>query len=126
MATVTLTKLWLNLASDPSQYRSFEFITSIQSSPSAQTSQEIDADGSVNTISTPGIPKQYAVTLVACDAIDRQKIEVDWLDQPLCVRDDRGRKFYATYSSCQVSEHSYNDQCDISLTFNLISVSETS
>ena len=46
MATVTLTKLWLNLASDPSQYRSFEFITSIQSSPSAQTSQEIDADGS--------------------------------------------------------------------------------
>lgn len=125
MASITIVgEIWLNLASDPSRAWNFQYLTGLQASPQAQASQEIDADGTVNTTTTPGVPKTYAVTLVAVDAMGRQALEHDLLNVPLWFRDDRGRKDAVTYSSCTVTEHPYNDECDIAVTFNVITLSE--
>lgn len=117
MVSVAITKLWLNLASDTSQSWSFDTVTGLQASPTAQSTQEIDGDGTVNTLTTPGVPKSFAVTLAGCSAVDRQTIEFDLLNVPVWVRDDRSRKFAGSYSTPVITEHQYNDECDIALTF---------
>jgi hypothetical protein len=125
MASVTLTRLWLNLASDPSRSWSFAYITGLQSQPAIGASSAPYAAGNYRMSGTPGRQSQLPVTLTAVSRYDRYALEFELPKQLLCVRDDRGRKFYGYYSNPQATEHLYNDECDMTLTFLEVAYSET-
>lgn len=125
MASVSSPKLWINLASDPSQSWSFEYITGIQSQPTVPgVTQTIDAAGNVGATTAPGQTLTYPVTLVACDAERRYALEVLLPGKTIWVRDGNGRKFGAVYTTVQITEHMYNLECDIAVTFNLLTLPE--
>jgi hypothetical protein len=118
MATVTLQTLWLNLASDPSQSWSFPLLASLTSSPSIDIQTQQTADGSFRASTTPGRQGSVQCTVRCADSTQRQALEVTLLGELLCIRDNVGRKFYGMIDSKpSISEHAYNDQCDISLSF---------
>jgi hypothetical protein len=124
VATVTLGTLWLNLASDLSQSWSFPMLSSLQSSPTVNTTSRLYAGGNYRQVTTPGRQSSLAVTVSAATADDRQALEFDLVGVLLCVRDDRGRKFYGFYTNPQVAEHQFDAECEIALTFAEVTVSE--
>lgn len=124
MVVCTLRTLWLTLASDPTQSRSFTYMTGLSSTPTVQVSTRLYAGGNYRQVTMKGRQSGLPVTLTACTAEDRQVIEFDWLGKLLCVRDDRGRKFYGSYGQPQIAEHPYNGECDITVTFVETTVSE--
>lgn len=121
--TVTLSTLWLSDARDLTQVESFPYLSALGSTPTVGVTSTLYAAGNTRMLTTPGRQSNLAVTLLACTADQRQRIEFDWLGVPLVVRDDRARRFWAYYNSVQVTEHQYDDECDITLT--LIEFSHT-
>lgn len=124
MATVTLDTLWLNLVSDLSQCWSFPLMSGLQSQPASNVTSRQYAGGNTRMVTVKGRQSVLPVTLLALDAADRQTIEFDLLGVLLCVRDDRGRKFYGYYTNPQVTEHQYDDECDVTVTFTEVTYSE--
>lgn len=122
--TVNLTALWINLASDLSQAWSFDLVTSLQMQPVVNTAARRYAGGNYRMFTTPGRQAVMPVTIRALDADQRTLLEVTLPGVLLCVRDNTGRKFYGFYANPQITEHTYNDECDITLTFQQVTVSE--
>lgn len=123
MTAAALTGLWLNEAVDPSQSRNFLFMSLLQVTPAQQARVAAYAGGRVRLITTPGQPRAVSITLQACSTDDRAWLEAR-VGVVLWVRDDRGRRLTAAYSSVQVAEHAYDDECDITLTLNEITFSD--
>lgn len=132
MATTTLETLWINLASDLSQFLTFPYMTALGSQPTIQISSDPYAGGNIRKTRQKGYKASLSVTLQAVTPAQRVLLEFDadnggWLGETVCVRDDRGRKFYGYWgdSPPQITEYPTTDECDVTLTFTQITHSET-
>ena len=115
MALITLTKLWINLA------ETGESVAAQSNSRTANRSSEGDvrqyAGGRQRAVTTVGLQGKYAFTLVRISFAQLRKLE-EWVGQTVCVRDNRGNKFFGVYFSVPWEEpdrepDEYN--CTISL-----------
>jgi hypothetical protein len=114
-ASTTLKTVWINLASDLSQYQSFSYMSALK----VQTDQ-------------PGEVRRYAggrmrivrrantvARLITCTLPQCTRAQIAWLEtnvgQLMCFRDDRGRKVWAAYLSMPVDENQYNTDGNITL-----------
>lgn len=119
--TVVLSTLWINDARDLTQVESFPYLSALASAPTVGVTTTLYAGGNYRMLTTPGPQATLAVTLTAVTPSQRSRLEVDWLGAPLVVRDDRGRRFWCSYSSLQITEHQYDDECAVTL--NLVGFS---
>ena len=122
MATVTLKTVWLNLASDPSQYLSLPLTTAVDLSPS--TPGEDRQYGTLLRAITTGVTQRQAkVSVAALEPADVAIIRA-WDGLTICYRDDSGMKFFGTYRSPQIVRHQYDANSDVSFTVTETSFSE--
>lgn len=124
MATLQLDCVFLNLASDLSDFQSFPLMSSLKISTSQPGEVRTMANGRRRLVRTAGKPRTAIVDLSHCT-----RTQVDWLEQHVgdlvCVRDDRGRKFYGVYLSVDVDETPTNtDDGGTSLSLTEVTHSE--
>lgn len=95
MATLALTRLWLNLASDTSQALDLP-LRGVEHAPQVASRTDSYAAGNFRVISRPGRQQQSRVTL---GFLTDEQVSVlrDWHGQVVCARFPDGAKFYATY-----------------------------
>jgi hypothetical protein len=123
MASVTLTTVWLNLVSNLGNAIELDTMTGLTSTPQNPGTVRRYASGRTRAIAQAGVPNQFQVTTAATS-----RATIVWLEshtgQTVLVRDDRGRKFYATYFQPATAEHAYNGDGDVTVTFSELSYSE--
>ncbi|HET6916585.1 MAG TPA: hypothetical protein VFH56_10900 [Acidimicrobiales bacterium] len=107
--TVTLSAFFLNLASDPTDFVAFEYVTQTQPQTSTGLSVRAMANNRRRAVRTGG------VDMSASWALDKvTPAQVAWLEQhvgeTMCVRDDVGRKWFGVYTSVQPDEDLYPDR----------------
>lgn len=124
MASVTLTGIWVSLAADPSQSLFLPYGKGLQAQPSNRVATVVAADGTVFKTRQPGYQAKLTGNAQAVTPQQRDQLEypapAGWLGETVCIRDHRGRKFYGYWDPPQIAEHDYNDECDVSFTFNQI------
>lgn len=103
MATVTLGTVWLNLAADPSVYLSLPTMASLSATTAVPGEVRRMANGRMRSVTRAGSARGAEV-----DVENATRAEIDWLEAHVgdlvCVRDDRGRKFFGVYYSVPVEE----------------------
>ncbi|HBJ72820.1 MAG TPA: hypothetical protein DDY88_03725 [Actinobacteria bacterium] len=103
MASVTLLTVWINLASDLSDYRSFSMLSSLRVVKDKPGSVNTYASGRRRLVLKAGGGYSIDLTLPQLT-----RDEIDWLDlhvgDLVLVRDDRGRKIWCTYLSLPIDE----------------------
>lgn len=124
MASVDLGCVFLNLASDPSDFQSFPLMSSLKVSTTQPGEVRKMANGRLRMVRQAGKPRTLSVDLPHCT-----RAQLDWLEEHvgdlMCVRDDRGRKFYAVYLTTDVDETPYDtDDGGTSLSMSEVSFSE--
>lgn len=115
MASVTLDTVWINLASDPSDYRSFPLMSALNVTPTQPGEVRQLASGRARLVlKAGGVKHTISASLPLLDRTD-----VEWLEaragQIVCVRDDRGRKVWAAYLSSPTDENQGLATADVSL-----------
>lgn len=124
MTTITLTTVWINVASDPSDYRSFPLMSELNVTSTQPGDVRQLASGRARLVLRAGGVKRTVTA--ALPALDRD--DVEWLEdragQLLCVRDDRGRKIWATFFAAPVDENQGLTTADVTLTLVEISHEE--
>lgn len=124
MSTVALTTVWLNLASDPSDYKqlvSTSGLTRLQATPAEVRAL---AGGRFRLIRHGSQSWTWGVSLPFCT-----RAEVDWLEAKegltVCARDDLGHKFFAVWTSTPVAESTFSDdEAAVEITLQEITYSE--
>lgn len=120
---VEIQGVWLNLASDPSDYCHFEFARDLKRTKVQPGKVQPMAGGRLRLVRTVGRSKGLSFSLQACT-----RAQLDWLEDHLgetvCARDDEGHKFFAVYLIVSVDEHNYNDEGESSLDLSELSFSE--
>lgn len=123
MATVTLGTVWLNLAADPTVYLSLPTMSSLSITTGQDGEVRRMANGRLRLIRRAGQARSASV-----DIDGATRTEVDWLEEHvgdlLCVRDDRGRKFFGVYMSVDADEIRANDYANVSLALTEVTHSE--
>lgn len=124
MATITLDTVWINLASDPSQYRSFPLMSSLRVVKDQPGSVSNYASGRRRLVLKSGGGFTVSLTLPQLD-----RDQITWLEahigELMLVRDDRGRKIWGTYLSLPVDESQGDSgHGDASISFSEITYSE--
>lgn len=104
MASVTLTSLWLNLASDLSQFRSFPLMAGLRIATEQPGEVRQYASGRRRLVrKAPTAARAVTLVLPQCD-----RDQIAWLEgnagQLVLARDDRGRKVWGTYFTVSVDE----------------------
>lgn len=128
MATVTLTAIWFNLASNPSRRLVLPYATlSVQ--PDINVDSIVYAGGNVRKVTQPGYQTKLSIDAQAVTAAQRQLLELPpsqggWLGETVAVRDHRGRKYHGWWDPPRIDEHRYNSECDVQLTFTSVTWSE--
>lgn len=124
MASVTLASLWLNRVSDLTDSIVLSTMTGLTSTPQNAGAVRRYANGRMRIVTQAGVPNQFQVTTVASP-----RATIQWLEghtgQTVLVRDDRGRKFYATYFQPATAEHAYNGEGDVTFTLSEVTYSES-
>ena len=121
---VELSAVFLNLAADPADFRAFYTVTSLQPSTEVRSNVRVLANGRMRSVKQAGKPRSYSFKV---EQISRE--DVAWLEEHvgelMCIRDDRGRKFFGVYSSVTFDESTlWNDRADVSISFVEVSYSE--
>lgn len=123
MATVTLGTVWLNLAADPSDYISLPTMSSLSVSTSQPGEVRRLANGRLRVVRQAGQARGASV-----DADGVTEAEVDWLEshvgEVVCIRDDRGRKFFGVYLGVDVEEIRASVYANVSLSLTNVTHSE--
>ena len=123
MASVDLTTLWLNVVADPADYQWFPFMAALSRAKTKPGRTVALAGGRVRAIRQAGQAVEWEMDLPHCTPQ-----QTAWLEQHagdlLCARDDRGHKVFGVIWTVPVSEHSYNDDGDVSVTLSEITFSE--
>ncbi|ABS03195.1 hypothetical protein [Kineococcus radiotolerans] len=123
MAKVKLRTLWLNLAATPEVRQSFPHMASLQVNTARKGEVRTYTTGRMRSITKVGRAHTLTASLPACT-----REQIDWLakhqGELLCVRDDRGRKFWAVFFDLPVEEHPYNQEANVSLILNEVTHSE--
>jgi hypothetical protein len=123
MTAVNLKTVWLNLASDPSSSVSPTTMASLSVDKVAPGEVRTLANGRRRVIRRAGTARSATVSV---DAATRAEIE--WLEdhvgEVVCVRDDRGRKFFGAYLSVGVDEIRGNNYGNVSIALTEVTYSE--
>ena len=102
-ASITLSTVWINLASDPTKYESFTLMSSLNVATGQTGEVRQYANGRRRIVRRAGIARDINLNLPSCT-----RAQITWLEtyvaQIVCVRDDRGRKIWATYFLVPVDE----------------------
>lgn len=97
MTAVALAAIFVNSTTDPSDFRAFDSVSSLQPSDDLSGSIRVMANGRRRLVMQDGAAKTYSVGLRVTGA------DIAWLvahaGQLLCFRDDQGEKFFGTYLS---------------------------
>ena len=122
-ASVTLSTVWINLASTLSNYQSFPLMSALEVDTNQPGEVRTYAGGRLRLVTTAGVARTATLTLPECS-----RDQINWLQsvvgQTVLVRDDRGRKIWGTFLSPKVSENQYNTTGDVTLTINEITYVE--
>ena len=120
---VTLSTVWINLASTLSNYQSFPQMSTLSVDTNQPGQVRTYAGGRLRLVTTAGVARTAAVTLAECT-----RDQINWLQsvvgQTVLVRDDRGRKIWGTFLTPKVTENQHNGNGDVTLTINEITYSE--
>lgn len=124
MSLVNLGAVWLNSVEDLDDGVGFDNVTGLNLVTSTDGDVRALANGRLRMVTTTTSRRQYALLLELCS-----RPEIDWLEahvaQLLCVRDDRGRKFFATYFEVNTTELiERSDYGDVSLRLTEVTYSE--
>lgn len=123
MATVTLTTVWLNLALDPTVYVSLPTLDGLSVERAQDGEVRVLANGRRRLVRRAGVGRSASLEVRAAT-----RAEVDWLEDHVgdlvCVRDDRGRKFFGAYLVVEADEIRGNDFADVTLALSEVSHSE--
>ena len=100
-----LSTVWMNLASDLSDCRSFSMLSSLRPVKAKPGSVNTNASGRQRLIRKAGGGFTFALTLPQLT-----RDQINWLDlhigELMLFRDDRGRKVWCTYFSNPIDEDS--------------------
>lgn len=121
-ATITLSTVVLNLATDPSQYRFFSTMSELKVVPSIQGG--VVAYASRSRLVTRGsVTSEIELVLPLCT-----RDQINWLrtyvGQIMWFRDDRGRKIPVAYLSVPVTENSGDTTGDVTLKLSEVTFSD--
>lgn len=123
MATVTLGTVWLNLVSDPSVSLTLPTMASLSIATGQDGEVRRLANGRLRLVKRAGQARSASV-----DIEGATRTEVEWLEDHvgdlLCVRDDRGRKFFGAYMGVEADEVRANDYANVSLVLTEVTHSE--
>ena len=124
MPSITTTTVWINVASDPSDYRSFPLMSALNVTPTQPGEVRQLASGRARLVlKAGGVKHTIGATLPLLDRPD-----VEWLTDRagvlVCVRDDRGRKIWATYFTVPTDENQGLTTADVSLSLVEVTHSE--
>jgi hypothetical protein len=123
MATVALATVWLNLASDLSDYQSFSFMSDLEVTPEVDGEARRYAGGRIRLVRKGNLTHSFHISLPSCT-----RTQVEWLTtntgQLMLVRDDRGRKVWGVYFKAPTIEISGEDCADVTIDFVEITHSE--
>lgn len=121
--SVILTTLWLNLASNLSDYRSFPLMSALDLDLTQSGEFREYANGDTRMILRAKRSNVFDVTLPQLERTD-----VDWLKtnagKVVCVRDDRSNKVWAGYLKVSVRPNQGEATDDVSLTLTEVKYSE--
>lgn len=122
MSALTLTSFFLNLASDPSDFQAFPYVTQTQPQKQTDAQVRVMANGRLRVVRSAQVQRtaSWALGKVSPD-------QVAWLEDHvgdlMCVRDDVGRKWFGIYSSVQADEDLFPDRRgEATVTLNLTEV----
>jgi hypothetical protein len=122
-ASVTLKTVWLNLASDLTQSQSFPQLSALNIATTQPGEVRTYANGRLRLVTRAGLARAISLTLPECD-----RDQIAWLENNvgklMLVRDDRGRKIWATYFTMPVDENRYNMDGNITLALNEVTHSD--
>lgn len=122
-ASITILTLWLNVASNPSDYRSFPLMSSLDLELTQSGEFREYANGNTRMILRDKRGNVFDVTLPQLERTD-----VDWLKtntgKVVCVRDDRGNKTWAGYLTTSVKINQGETTSDVSLKLTEVTYSE--
>lgn len=123
-AVVNPQAIILNLASDPSDYQAFGYPDSFAPALSVPGEIRVGASGRERSFTRAG---RSTVMPVSLPQVPRAQI--DWLrshvGELMCVRDDRGGKFFGTFYEVPVDESTMTTAYgDVSLQFRSVTFSE--
>ncbi len=104
MTIINLRTVWLNDASNLDDKISLPSMSALEVATTAEGSVRQYASGRRRVITRGQAGKTASLSVVGAD-----RATVTWLEnhvgELLCVRDDRGRKFYGVYFAVGVAEH---------------------
>jgi len=122
-ASVTLTTVWINLASSPSNYQSFPLMSGLEVDTNQPGEVRTYAGGRLRLVTTAGVARTATLTLPECS-----RDQINWLQtyvgQTVLVRDDRGRKIWGTFLQPKVNENQYAQTGDVTVVINEITYTE--
>ena len=122
-ASITLTTVWINLASTLSNYQNFPLLSTLDVETDQPGEVRTYAGGRLRLVTNAGIARTATVTLPECS-----RDQINWLQtyvgQVMLFRDDRGRKIWGAYLKPKVSENQHNTGGDVTLIINEITYSE--
>lgn len=122
-ASITLNSLSLNVASDPSNYRLFPSMSSLEPTLNLAGEFRPYAGGRIRMILRDGRGEVFNVTLP-----DLSLDDIAWLKfnagKTMCLRDDRGNKVFVGYLSVPIKHNSADKTGDVSLSLNEVTYSE--
>lgn len=122
MATVTLDRVFLNLADDPSTYLSAfsSDRTEVRSVPGEVRRM---ANGRLRTVSRAGSATSLSATLRNLTAAQVTLLR-SWAGQTVLFRDVWGRKMYGAFFAVEVTDYRDRSGQDVKVTFSEVTFSE--
>jgi len=131
-SVLDLSTVWLNSQLDPSDFISFPFMASLSVESAVQGEVRSYGGSRTTTLTRPARLRSVQVgglrrsVKLSLRALTRE--QVAWLEthigQVVLVRDDRGRRLWATYWAAPIDEHQYNDEAESSLDLSEVTVNE--
>jgi hypothetical protein len=122
-ASVTLSTVWINLASTLSNYQSFDQMSALQVDTNQPGEVRTYAGGRLRLVTTAGVARTATITIQ-----EATRDQINWLQtyvgQTVLVRDDRGRKIWGTFLTPKVTENQHNGNGDVTIVVNEITYVE--
>ena len=121
---VALTTVWLNLASNLSDYQTFPAMSKLEINTKRPGEARLNANGRTRLIRKTSNNRTFSLDLPICT-----RAQIDWLElhvgELMLVRDDRKRKVWCVYFDVPVTETSADtDSGDVNLSLVEITYSE--
>jgi hypothetical protein len=123
MVSMSLGTVWLNSASDLSDFLAVEYVTGIEAAPTQAGEVRTYAGGRLRNVSWDGDQQNLNLTF---GVLTRSAVR--WVERhagrTIVVRDPVGRKFFGVYRNPRITERRGENAADVSLTVEQTSSSE--